>query len=63
MALPDDYGRVETPRTFFRHELRLQSVFIKLARASNCRDHQPAVYFCRPPGVEAGTRASSGGIT
>lgn len=54
---------VENPRTFFRHELRLQSVFIKLARASSAGII--SLLFILSPtsrGVENQTASSLGGI-
>lgn len=55
---------MENPRTFFRHELRLQSVFHQAGLGLQRRDHQPAVYFVAyQPGVENQTASSLGGIT
>ena len=54
---------MENPRTFFRHELRLQSVFIKLAWASSAGIISLLfIFVAYQPGVENQTASSLGGI-
>ncbi|MFP1484490.1 hypothetical protein ACLB1S_29570 [Escherichia coli] len=55
---------MENPRTFFRHELRLQSVFIKLAWASSAGIISLLfIFVAYQPGVENQAASSLGGIT